>query len=271
MMTDEFFSELKRARESGVRCCLATVAETRGSVPRAAGAKMLVHSDGQTFGTIGGGKLEALVVEAALAALVEGAPVLKSYPLHEDRADSFGAICGGEVTILLEPQGPRERLVIVGAGHCGRAIARLASECGLHVTVLDDRTELLTDFSRANQLISDRTAAEFIAQHAWSAGDALVIVSRNYELDRVALAAALQKPAIGYLGMIGSRRKVRRVFEQLQTEDEANRARLTRVFAPIGLDIGADSPAEIAVSVLAEIFQVLRKRTGANLRGTAVG
>jgi xanthine dehydrogenase accessory factor len=230
---------------------------------------MLVYPDRRTFGTIGGGKLEALVVESALAALERGAPLLKTYPLHEDGPESFGAICGGEVTILLEPQGPRERLVIVGAGHCGRAIARLAIECQLHVTVLDDRAELFPGFPKESRVIGDRPAGEFIAQHDWSAGDALVIVSRNYELDRVALAAALEQNVMGYIGMIGSRRKVRRVFEQLQTANDANGDRLARVFAPIGLDIGADSPSEIAVSVLAEILLVLRQRPGSHLRGAA--
>jgi xanthine dehydrogenase accessory factor len=125
---------------------------------------------------------------------------------------------------------------------------------------------LFTDFPKANQLISDRSAPEFIAQHTWAATDALVMVSRNYDVDRLALGAALQQPAIGYIGMIGSRRKVRRVFEQLQAEGVANADRLTRVYAPIGLDIGADSPAEIAISVLAETLRILRKRTGGHLR-----
>ena len=261
-MTDELLAKLLAARGTGERCVLVTVAQTRGSVPREAGAKMLVFADGQTFGTVGGGKFESLVIETALAA---SAPILKTFPLHEGDAESFGAICGGEVTVLIEPQAPRETLVLVGAGHCARAIARLARECGMPVTVLDDRRELLADFPATAQLVSDRTPAEFIQQRAWTAHDALVIVSRHYEIDRDALAAALRQPGPGYLGMIGSRRKVQRVFSELRERGFAE-PELARVFAPIGLDLGADSPAEIAVSVLAEVLLVLRGHGGGHLR-----
>jgi xanthine dehydrogenase accessory factor len=153
----------------------------------------------------------------------------------------------------------------VGAGHCARAIAKLARECGMHVTALDDRTELLDGFSGAHQTIGDRAPAEFIRQRDWRANDALVIVSRNFEIDRDALAAALKQPAIGYIGMIGSSRKVRRVFDELMQRG-CDATELARVFAPIGMDIGADSPAEIAVSVVAEVLRVLRGRTGGHMR-----
>ena len=264
-MTDDLLARLKEARDCGEPCALVTVAQTRGSVPREAGAKMIVFGDQETCGTIGGGKFEALVIAAGLAALADGKPVLKTYPLHESDAESFGAICGGEVTVLIEPQVVRESLILVGAGHCARAIAKLARACGMHVTALDDRTELLADFSGAHRTIGDRTPAEFIRQREWRANDALVMVSRNYEIDRDALAAALKQPAIGYIGMIGSSRKVRRVFDEL-TQRGCAANELARVFAPVGLDIGADSPAEIAVSVMAEILQVLRGRAGGHLR-----
>jgi xanthine dehydrogenase accessory factor len=265
-MNDELLARLLDLRARGERCVLVTVAQTRGSVPREAGAKMLVAANSETFGTVGGGKLEALVIEASRAALIAGAPVLKTYPLHEGDVESFGAICGGEVTVLLEPQGPRESVVLVGAGHCGRAIARLARECGLPVTVLDDRRELLADFPAGAHVIADRTPAEFIAGREWSARDALVIVSRHFEIDREALAAALRQPAIGYVGMIGSRRKVQHVFDDLR-ERGCTAGQLARVFAPIGLDLGADSPAEIAVSVLAELLAVLRGKSAGHLQG----
>jgi xanthine dehydrogenase accessory factor len=265
-MTGELLAKLQEARDHGKPCVMVTVAQTRGSVPREAGAKMLVYSDGKTAGSVGGGKFESLVIEASLAALEGGVPVLKTYPLHEHDGESFGAICGGEVTVLMEPQAARERLVLVGAGHCARAIARLAAECGMHVTVLDDRAELAAEISAARELVPDRTAADFIKDRDWRAGDALVIVSRNFEIDREALAAALPLERIGYVGMIGSRRKVQRVFDDLKQRGIADEQRLAQVFAPIGIDIGADSPVEIAVSVVAEIMQVLRSRSGGHLR-----
>ena len=267
-MSDALLQELLAARERRASCALATIAATTGSVPRAAGAKMIVYGDGKISGTIGGGKFEALVVADALAALRGRHPVLKMFPLHEGDACSFGAICGGEVTILIEPQTTGEALVIVGAGHCAQAIAKLARECDWHVTVLDDRADLLTD-SAASLKISDRSPAEFIAAHQWQPDEALVLVSRNYEIDREALHAALQQTGIAYLGMIGSLRKVRRVFDDLRQRGISESV-LEKVHAPIGLDIGADSPAEIAVAVLAEVMQVLRARKGGHLRIRAV-
>ena len=264
-MTDELLQELLAARERRADCALATVAATTGSVPREAGAKMIVYADGKTSGTIGGGKFESLVVADALGALGARRPVLKTYPLHEGDACSFGAICGGEVTILIEPQTSREALVLVGAGHCAQAIAKLARDCGWHVTVLDDRADVLADCAAATLKIGDRPPAEFIASHEWQRDEALVIVSRNYEIDSEALHAALRRSGIAYLGMIGSARKVRRVFDELRARGVSESA-LASVHAPIGLDIGADSPAEIAVSVLAEVMQALRSRPGGHLR-----
>jgi len=261
---EDLLEELLHARQSRTPCALVTVAAVRGSVPRQPGSKMIVYGSGRTSGTIGGGKFEALVVETSLAALGEKQPLLKTYPLREDQPDSFGAICGGEVTVLIEPQMVSESLCIVGAGHCSRAIAKLSRECGMHVTVIDDRAELLDDFPDAHLKISDHSASEYIATRQWQPDEALVLVSRNYQGDEDALRAALAQPQIGYIGMIGSRRKVLQVFDHLKAEGISEET-LARVYAPLGLDIGADSPAEIAVSVVAEILQVLRGRSGGHL------
>lgn len=264
-MTDALLDELQAARAARRPCALVTVAATRGSVPRAAGAKMLVYGDGLTSGTIGGGKFEALVVADALERLREKAPLLKTFSLRESEPDSFGAICGGEATVLIEPQMLREALFLVGAGHCAQAIARLALDCGLFVSVLDDRADMLAELPAGAARISNPPAPEFLLGRAWRQDEAIVIVSRDHELDREALAAVLQTTGAGYIGMIGSRRKVQQVFQHLRGRGIAAEA-LARVYAPIGLDIGADSPAEIAVSALAEILAMLRQRPGGNLR-----
>jgi xanthine dehydrogenase accessory factor len=245
---------------------VATIAATTGSVPRAAGSKMFVYADGESSGTIGGGKFESLVIADAVAAMRKKKPLLKTYPLREGETDSFGAICGGEVTVFIEPQRTNEALYLIGAGHCSRAIARLASECGLFVTVVDDRGELLTELPPAVERISDSSPANFIASHDWQSDEALVIVSRNHEIDREALRAGVAQTGAGYIGMIGSRRKVRVVFDLLR-ESGVSKEQLSRVHAPLGLDIGADSPVEIAVSTVAEILSVLRGRTGRQMRG----
>jgi xanthine dehydrogenase accessory factor len=264
-MTDALLEELLRARKTRTPCVLATMAATTGSVPRDAGSKMIVYGDGKVSATIGGGKFEAIVVEDCLAALRAKKPLLKTYPLHESSPESFGAICGGEATVLIEPQNLNEAVYLIGGGHVAHAIAQLASQAGMFVSVIEDRAERFENLPSAVQRIADVTPAAFIASREWQSDEALVVVSRNYEIDRDALMAAVEQTAAGYVGMIGSTRKVRRVLEHLR-ESGVSEEKLARVYAPIGLDIGAESPAEIAVSVLAEILLVLRGGAGSHLR-----
>lgn len=264
-MSDALLEELVAARKARRTCALITIAATKGSVPRAAGSKMLVYADGKTTGTIGGGKFEALVVAEAAATLREESPVLKTYPLREGEADSFGAICGGEVTVLIEPQTLGEAIYLIGGGHCAQAIAKLAADSGFHVTLIEDRMDVVQDLPANVTSVTDVTPAEFIGSHDWQSDEALVIVSRNHEIDREALAAAVERSGAGYIGMIGSRRKVRMVCDDLLRRGVSAET-LSRVHAPLGFDIGADSPAEIAISALAEIIAVLRGRSGVSLR-----
>ena len=255
-MAVSIFAEAESACSAGEAFAMATVVQTDGSTPRESGARMLVYADGRVSGTVGGGKFEALVIEEARQCIGNDATRLREYVLREGEPESFGAICGGRVTVFIEPMGSRERLYVIGAGHCGAAIARLARECGLHTTLIDDRDGTGTSMN-PEQLIRDT---------AWRTTDALVIVNRNPNLDRAALSAALRlNPGPGYIGMIGSRRKVLRVCDEMAA-DGFTREALARVFAPIGLDIGSESPMEIAVSVVAELLQILRGRKGGHLR-----
>jgi len=260
----DLLEELLDAKRAGRPCALATVAATKGSVPRHPGAKMIVYEGGSIAGTVGGGKFESLVIAEALQCLAKREHLLKTWPLREDRPDSFGAICGGEVTVLIEPQVPEHRLLIVGGGHCARAIANLAAECGFFVTALEDREDILDKCESAHRRLTDAPAT-YISAQDWDKSDAIVIVSRNYDIDREALAAALKKGGASYVGMIGSRRKVLQVYDQLKA-DGFSAEQLAGVYAPIGLDIGSDSPAEIAVSVVAEMLMVLRGKSGQSLK-----
>ncbi len=225
---------------------------------------MIVYDDGVISGTVGGGKFESLVVAEALDCLARNETRLKIWPLREDQPDSFGAICGGEVTVLIEPHVPTQTMLVVGGGHCAQALARLAAACGFHVTVVDDRPEILAQCTAAHCRLAG-PVTDCVAAQDWSKPAAVVIVSRHYDIDREALAAVLAKGGAAYVGMIGSRRKVRRVYDQLIRDGVSTEA-LAGVHAPLGLDIGADSPAEIAVSVVAEILMVLRGKSGASLR-----
>jgi xanthine dehydrogenase accessory factor len=262
-MSEDIQRLLLEASHAGEACALATIAKVTGSAPREAGTKMVIFEDGRIAGTIGGGKFESLVLEEAQKAMTTGKPILKTYPLHEASDESFGAICGGEVTVFIEPQARPPLFSLIGAGHCARALAKFASECGFAVTVLDDRADLLglPHFDSSIRCLSEPSAEVFVRSHKWSERDALVLVSRNYHLDREALAAALEKGGMGYLGMIGSKKKVLTVFDELSKRGVSRKA-LSRVRAPLGLNIGADSPAEIAVSVLAEVIMVLRAGDG---------
>ena len=266
-MSEEIHRLLLEASHSGEGCALATVAKVTGSAPREAGTKMVIFEDGRIAGTIGGGKFESLVIEEAQKAMNTGKPILKTYPLHEASDESFGAICGGEVTVFIEPQARPPLFCLIGAGHCARALAKFASQCGFAVTVLDDRADLLGSphFDSSIRCLSEPSAEAFVRSHKWSERDAVVLVSRNYHLDREALAAALENGRMGYLGMIGSKKKVLTVFDELSKRGVSRKV-LARVRAPVGINIGADSPAEIAVSVLAEVIMVLRGADGRPLR-----
>ena len=147
----DILQELLEARRAGRPCALATVAATTGSVPRHPGAKMIVYADGSIAGTIGGGKFESLVITEAVDCLGKNETALKTWPLREDQPDSFGAICGGEVTVLIEPQVPAHTMLLIGGGHCAQSIAKLAAECGFHVTVVEDRADILAQCAAAHQ------------------------------------------------------------------------------------------------------------------------
>lgn len=263
-MTGLLLEEMMAARLQRKPHVLVTVVATKGSVPRAAGAKMLVYPTGETSGTIGGGKFESLVIAEAMKLGRSSVPLLRTYPLHEQSSDSFGAICGGEVTVVMESQMLPPALYLVGAGHCAQALADLARTCEWQVITLDDRTELLGKFP-STEAVNSVSPADYIQRKSWQPDEALVLVSRNFMIDRDSLHAALNNPGMGYLGMIGSERKVRRVAGELMAEG-FSAEQLNKVYTPVGLDIGADHPAEIAVSVFAEVMQVMRGKSGRHLK-----
>jgi xanthine dehydrogenase accessory factor len=264
-VNQSILEELLEAKANGRECVLVTVAATKGSVPRQAGTRMIVYSPGEVSGTVGGGKFEALVIEDSLATLQTGKPELKTYVLREGSECSFGAICGGEVTALLEPQNRRETIYLFGAGHCAIAIARQARICGFRTVLVEDRPAIVQSFEPADKKEIEPEPAKWINQQSWRRSDALILVNRNYQLDRDALEAALKTGGFGYIGMMGSKRKVHRVYDELRQRGMEPKV-FEQVHAPIGLEIGADSPEEIAVSVMAEVLAVLRGRSGESMR-----
>jgi xanthine dehydrogenase accessory factor len=216
-----------------------------------------VRADGSAVGTIGGGAFEALAREDALDLIrtSRAAPIVKRYVFGEKGEDALGMACGGTAEVLLDPSGPGERLVIFGAGHVGLALARLAATVGFATELVDDRREAC-ESARALGI-----GTVHPCDAAYEAGvpdldpDCYVaVVTRCHATDRLALRRVL--PAgVRYVGLIGSRRKKAVIFEQLAAEDGVGPAELARIRCPIGLPLGGDTPAEIAVSVVAELLQ----------------
>jgi xanthine dehydrogenase accessory factor len=237
---------------------IATIVRHKGSVPRHTGTKMLVYQDGHTEGTIGGGLFESLVVQDALSALKVQRSETRTYSFnpHGTNPHSFGAICGGEVEIFLEVLSVPNRLIIVGGGHCGHALAKLASNLDFYITVVDDRPEYARpeDFPYPNieavvHLPNDLKGFPQIDSSTY-----VVLIGKGFDTDQTALRYVLRSSA-AYIGMIGSKRKQGVVFNNLRAEGFSNEE-LKRVYSPIGLEIGAESPEEIAISILAQIIQI---------------
>ena len=254
-MNQEVFAAVADALERGEAAALVTIVSTTGSTPQRVGAKMLVFGDGRLVGTIGGGCYENDAFGKAREAIASRRPQLVHYELSDDFAQETGLICGGQMDVYIEPIEPSPELYVIGAGHVGLHLARLAGEVGFRVHVVDDRGK----FANADRF---PTAAEIVVDDipTWIARTPLaphvyaVIVTRGHTNDLDALRALAPRD-LRYLGLIGSRAKVARIYEALR-EERMPAECLTRVHAPIGLDIGAVTPQEIAVSILAELIAV---------------
>lgn len=243
------------ASRSGEIVALATIVRAQGSTPRAVGTKMIVFKDGSFRGTIGGGEMERRVIEAAKTALLNRQPALLHYNFQEVEAGDPG-ICGGENDVFIDLIAPPMEMVIAGAGHVGQAVAELGAFLGLECIVIDSREEWANAerFPRARKILVGSIAEE-LQKHPIGLRSYVVIATRGHLEDGEALAAVLRSPA-AYIGMIGSRRKKLRIFEMMRAQGFEEHL-LERVSAPIGLDIGAETPEEIAVSIIAEVVKVI--------------
>ncbi len=262
-MSQEVFAAVSKALAAGEPAALVTIVKTEGSTPQRVGAKMLVYADGRTVGTIGGGCYENDAFWKAREALETRRPLLANYELTDDFAEESGLVCGGQMEVYIEPLEPTPPLYIVGAGHVALHLAAIASGVGFRVHVVDDREKFANAerFPDAAEVIVEPIPEWLhradIPPHAYA-----VIVTRGHRHDLDALRALAARD-LRYLGLIGSRAKVARIFEALLEESMPAEC-LRRVHAPIGLDIGAVTPQEIAVSILAELVAVKYGKTGGN-------
>lgn len=239
------------AVDRGDAVVVATVVETERSVPRHAGSKMLVFADRRQVGTIGGGELEARVIDAAVEVLSSGAPRLVNFDLVDPVAGDPG-VCGGTITLYLEPLLPDASVVVVGCGHVGKAVSDLAHWLGYRVTAVDDRAELATEdqLPTADHVLAG-PVADVIGRATITDQTHIVLVTRNMAVDLDAIPAALATSARS-IGVMGSKRRWAHTRQRLLERGVAAE-QLDRVRSPIGLEIGAETPEQIAMSIMAEI------------------
>jgi xanthine dehydrogenase accessory factor len=254
-MNQEVFAAVTDALDRGEPAALVTIVSTLGSTPQRVGAKMLVFGDGRIVGTIGGGCYENDAFWKAREAITNRRPQLVHYELSDDFAQETGLICGGQMDVYIEPIEPSPELYIVGAGHVGFHLAKVANDVGFRVHVVDDREKFANRerFPNAAEVLAEDIpswlARTHLPPHAY-----VVIVTRGHTNDLEALRALAPRD-LRYLGLIGSRAKVARIYDAL-TADQMPAEVLKQVHAPIGLDIGAVTPQEIAGSILAELIAV---------------
>lgn len=242
------------AVDRGESVVLVTVVHTDRSVPRRAGARMLVFGDGSQRGTIGGGEMESRVLAEAAEALTMGSPRFVSFDLVDPGVGDPG-VCGGTVSLYLEPFMPEPDLLIIGCGHVGKAVAELGHWLGFAVTALDDRPELATaqQMPTADEVLPG-PLVETIPKAGITSNTHVVLVTRNLAVDLEAVPLILATPARS-VGVMGSKRRWSITREKL-LEGGVAEAELDRVRSPVGLEISAESPEQIAVSILAEIVQL---------------
>jgi xanthine dehydrogenase accessory factor len=257
----QVYEALLQAQSDGVTAALATVVSTRGSMPRHAGSKMLVYADGRIVGTVGGGAMEARVIAEATEAINDGQTRLRTYTLN-NLEDGDPGICGGSAQIFIEAVNAAPTLLVIGCGHCGKALAELGKWMGYRVIVSDDRADLCTEANIPSMDGYINVPPSEIPGHVnITANTYVAAVTRGLPVDVNLIPALLQTPA-PYIGLIGSKRRWALTIQALMEQHDLDLETLKRVRAPIGLEIEAETPKEIALSIMAEIVMVRRGGTG---------
>lgn len=254
------FQRLAELESAGKSAALVTIVADQGSVPRHAGSKMLVLPDGSAEGTIGGGEMERQVVNEALEAIRDGSLRIKSYSFRDPGQGDVG-VCGGEIKVLIEPIKPQPTLLIIGAGHVGSAVAHLGRWLGFRIVMSDDRPEFITPEAapdadeRLHVPIAEVTGKVSINSQTY-----VLLTTRGVDIDVDGLPALLEGPA-PYIGVIGSRRRWETTAHKLLEAGVSKRS-IDRVTSPMGLELNAETPEEIAISILAEIIMLRRGGSG---------
>lgn len=254
------YSRLAALEGEGKEAVLVTVVAARGSVPRHEGSKMLILPDGSIEGTIGGGEMEHRVITEALEALKDGHLRVREYVFQDPSQGDVG-VCGGEIQVVIEPVKPRPSLLVIGAGHVGNAAAHLGKWLGFEVTLVDDRPDFVqsADVPNVDRVIACpmKEVTDRVDVHSQTY---VLLTTRGVDLDVEGLPMLLATPA-AYIGVIGSRRRWETTVAQLRQagipEDQ-----ISRVTSPMGLELNAETPEEIAVSVLGQVIMLRRGGSG---------
>lgn len=257
----DVYEEIVKLRREGRKGAVATIVNVRGSIPSFETAKMLVRDDGSIVGTIGGGCVEAEVWQAAREVMEQEKPRTLTFNLNNNPKYDSGLVCGGTLDVFVEPVTPVPHLYLFGAGHVSVSVYKVARMAGFAVHVVDDRDAYANRerFPDAEEIHAD-DFEQVLARLSPGENAYLVIVTRGHKDDMRVLRWAVEQPA-RYIGMIGSQRKVLAIYKELEQGGVA-REKLERVHAPMGLDIGAITPEEIAVSIVAEMIAVRRHAQG---------
>jgi len=264
MSANGIYNEIQTALRGGERVAVATVVKTIGAAPCGVGSKMLIHADGTASGSFAGPHTDGKVVQEALQAMREGRTYASHIHLDADQGEAVGS-CGATLEVFFEVLRPDARLIIAGAGYVAQALAHLATRLDFQIVVVDDRRDLADPHSFDEKVqLTFGDIPQTIRKLEPDESSWIVIVTRGHHLDKDALRAALETNA-AYIGMIGSPSKVKHIFKDLLKEGVA-RERLAQVHAPIGLNLGAETPDEIALSIAAEMLMLRRGASGEQLK-----
>jgi len=253
----DLYDEIVRLRSLGQKCAVATIVQVNGSIPSFESAKILVREDGSFMGTVGGGCVEAEVWNAAREVIETEKPRHLSFSLGQDAAYDEGLICGGQLNIFVEPVIPQPRAFIFGGGHVSKGISKIATLAGFSTSIIDNREAFANKerFPEAEATYAEEYEDVF-PKLPVNSSSYIIIVTRGHRDDMRVLRWAVNTPA-KYIAMIGSKRKTISVVHELEKEGISREA-FDKVFAPMGLEIGAEMPEEIAISVVAEMIAVRR-------------
>jgi len=247
---DNIYSILDKVSQSGQGAALCTIIATKGSTPLKPGGKMVVMEDKKTFGTVGGGMLEQIVIEKALEAISEG----KSQVFKYDLLNELNMSCGGNVDVFIDPVVRKKKLYIFGAGHVGRSIARYALPLDFNIFVIDERQDIFRDWDITGINIRNEHHSEFFKEMAFDKDTFAVVTTYTHDLDREILALCIKQP-LAYVGMISSKRKAKVTKDKFLAEGIATEEELDKVDMPVGVEINAEGPDEIAVSIVAGLIK----------------